>query len=190
MNEQELKVKDVSTETLKKVIEMREADPWAKEREAFERGEKLEYRFNDGGCQGPWVDWPHIFFPSMATGEVRIKPKLKKIDHSMLVGTDVLCQFKDEDDCWLDWYCRLSTIKTQNSRFYIGEDGACYDEIRVAFDIPQVHTGDKCPVPEGYEGKVKFKKGDEWTEVYDLTVIDWSNVISWMATGIAEGWEL
>lgn len=51
-------------------------DPYKKEREAFERGEKIQIRYNKGKGAGSWAEWEACSFPSIEAGfvEVRIKP--------------------------------------------------------------------------------------------------------------------
>lgn len=281
MNEQELKVKDVSTETLKKIIEMREDDPHAECKKAFAEGKEVEIRYANGEwyktkspswsigkkyriadpyaeckkafAEGKEIEWYNSFsgewvidrhpnfnfnweyriadpyrkfreaqergepvWCKRANGkwhsnkdsntqgywdfndncEYSLTPPVKKINHEMLVESQVLCEFTDncKFDNWFRGYGFCREIYDETDFNYGCTNGDDYRYMRVAFDIPQVHTGNKCPVPEGYMVSVRNANG-VWHVSIPAVGLHWGEcgnmtITAYKVTGIAEGWEL
>jgi len=75
-----------------------------------------------------------------------VSPEPKIIDLSMLVGSDVLCQFSDKQSEFGEWYSKLESIDD----CYNSIDRLTWAYCRVAYDIWQPHMTDEQPIPDGY----------------------------------------
>lgn len=123
----------------------------------------------------------------------RWPPQTKIIDMSYMINNGVDCEFSDDSKQW--FIGKLFDIRTDNGEYAYRKDhpNAGYRHCRPRHNEWLTHTGDKCPVPEGFTGKIRLANRTE-CEVHDLTEAFWKHpvatvsIISFMITGTAEGY--
>ena len=130
---------------------------------------------------------------------VDAKPTPKKIDHSMLVGSKVLCEFSDDCNEWATDF--LECIDSDDDLFPLlrSRDMAYYSHVRVAHDYNHAHTGTEQPIPDGYlveccwyevVDDILIKRWSSGRIVSDVVTWDSIRLCAYRVVGIAEGWEL
>lgn len=113
----------------------------------------------------------------------------KIIDLSKLVGSDVLCQFKDNiDDDWEEIYAPVKGGNTDD-RYRDGE-GSHWDKCRVAYNIWQPHMTDEQPIPDGYMVELMYNGGIK-TEALESSGWAWAemDIKAYRVVGVADGYK-
>ena len=125
------------------------------------------------------------------------KPTPKKIDHSMLVGSKVLCEFIDSGHNWLAGF--LTEIDPEDVYPFEMGGHESYNYVRVAHDYNHAHTGTEQPIPDGYlveccwyevVDDILIKRWSSGRIVSDVVTWDSIRLCAYRVVGIAEGWEL
>jgi len=109
---------------------------------------------------------------------------------SYMINNGVDCEFSDIGQVW--FLGKLDHLNEDLSRsvYYCDRTESYWAKCR-----PRMNEGLarvrvlKCPVPEGFTGKVWLGSG-AIEEYHDLTQANWSLAVAFMVTGVAEGWEL
>jgi hypothetical protein len=135
----------------------------------------------------------------IATSSLRIKPSLKKIDLSCLVGSGVLCEFGPNQDT----VGYLMSINGSSHNRNCGPNSfESFEYCRPLFNHWHHHTGGECPIPDGFVVEVRFISDDEITQDENVDSYTrsaqngmWKHtadykIIAYRITGTAEGWEL
>ena len=122
-----------------------------------------------------------------------VVPKPKKIDHSMLVGSRVLCEFSETDGRWYGGFL----VGADKCIRYADNAGDWWSHIRVAHDYIHAHTGTEQPIPDGYLVEMQvYDRSNDLKKCLSGTVessrVIWEDVYlaAFRVVGIAEGWEL
>lgn len=123
----------------------------------------------------------------------RIKPALKVIDMSALIGSGILCVFGDGESAANIGYLRgvdgVYKCKTSMGTAKFTSHSSC---------VPQMNhwhhwDGGDCPLPEGFTGRAKRRDGlvmeQEPHHRWKHSGLD-TDIIAFSVTGIAEGYKL
>jgi len=118
---------------------------------------------------------------------VSTKPKI--IDLSMLVGSDVLCQFSDNDNDWERLYARLKQIDKDSYPFIDDGFGGDWRLCRVAYNHWQAYMTDEQPIPDGYMVELMYDGGID-TEALESSGWAWAemDIKAYRVTGVADGY--
>jgi len=127
------------------------------------------------------TDIPHYSWKPQA--------KAKVIDMSYLVGSDVLCEFGDNEEVFF-----IDLLSKIDDSGYIRRNGQVgWKHCRPVFNLWQVHTGDTQPVPDGLMVEVVLRNKGR-IKARESEVIKWATVgigddiIHYRVVGMAEGW--
>ena len=169
--------------------------------EAVSNDEWIEINKPHLGTEDLWnpIDIRTITVDSLvdqiARGNIRIKPALKKIDLSGLVGSGVLCEFWDHKKRDQKYIGRL--LDTGLS-FGCNECDTSFERCRPLFNHPHAYEGGEMAIPYGFKGIIarhiglsyKSKTVDCIRTYYEERgVIAWPVVEIITITGYAEGYE-
>ena len=160
--------------------------------QAFEDGKKFEVdtnkQPNDGGNEiisGPeWVQRnikTVLRFWANDSSSVRIAQDLISIDLSVLIGTEVDCEFSDYPDFKKSTIGALIRISESNNKKYsIGGDAFTYYKYcRPRMNHRQIWENSRSPLPSGLIVKVRGLNM-AWTEA-SVDDVDWPNIIAFKA---------
>lgn len=130
---------------------------------------------------GKWIRNP-TYSPTIASKkhEWRITiQKPKYIDMIRITGTQILCEFYDEED----FYYRFLDHITDDGYFMKGFDDEAFSKCKLVKKFWHHLEGIK--LPEGLNGIVQVKSGS----VLSVNKIDsWNNVLSYSFNGLFDGW--
>ena len=119
-----------------------------------------------------------------------VKHKTQKIDMESLVGSNVICEFWDDD---VNDAIKGLLIGIDEDGWYEIEDGL-FRNCRPAFSFPQAHLGGDCPIPDGFEVEFFWSSKDAWFSGEALNEFyyrcPWDDAIIYRVVGIKDGWEL
>ena len=153
-------------------------------------GDEMEFRSTAKGWSSSWVS------PCLASvrQDWRIKPTKKVIDLSVLIDSQIDCEFKNH----------IGERTTIGKLLEITDDAAIYPYITgnsannyYAQCQPRIHhihawQGGECPLPEGFEAKV-WLRGDTLPKI--CVRLDWvlqkhssKDIIAFEVIGIADGY--
>lgn len=100
--------------------------------------------------------YPHI---NSEPSHWRMKPQRKVIDMSVLVGREVDCEFWDGTS-GVPKYGYLEVLAEQVTFPYGLFNSSMFKHCTPRMNKWMHHDGGECPVPEGFEIKVKYRNGD------------------------------
>ena len=130
----------------------------------------------------------------------RIKPTKKVIDLSVLIDSQIDCEFSDCDFKQYTSVGRLSSIfGGQTLPFVLSDDvgynNAKFEQCRPRMNHIHAWQGGACPLPEGFRVKVWLRDGGQKpmeTIVNYLTwshdVSHWRDIIAFEVLGLADGY--
>ena len=151
---------------------------------AFDRGETdIEIHTVDGWeiTNKPMWNW--------GTCDYRAKPKIKEINLSHLIGSDIDMEFSD--NLIVDKLIKIDG-------FYRNLSGTAWIKCRVRENHWHNWNGGECPLPEGLNIIVKFRDGTESIEnMMYFGVTNWIHTglipncdfIAFKVIGTKDGWE-
>jgi hypothetical protein len=117
---------------------------------------QIQFNFID---TNGWADTNAGPHPSSNIDRYRIKPTLKVIDLTPLIGSGILCEFEDDGDTAIS---PLASIILSSPYPFTGNQGL-YIHCSPLMS-PYIHywrgESDKCPIPEGFEVVLHFRNGD------------------------------
>lgn len=126
-------------------------------------------------------------------------PQAKIINMSYMVGNGVDCEFS------ANWHSPWTVgklkdiVSTESQNYpyvYVGSGGNRWKQCRPRMNEWLSHTGDKCPVPEGFVGQVMLRNGNVVNTVHISERNRWTengsggDIVQFMITGTAEGYQL
>ena len=120
------------------------------------------------------------------------KPTKKVIDLSVLIDSQIDCEFKDS--CDKKWHVSKADKGLYQESLYGTELGDYFEQCRPRIDHKHVWLGGECPLPEGFMFKVWFRNGtyddheclaSEMAWLHDNTS---SDIIAFEVLGLADGY--
>ena len=127
--------------------------------------------------------------------EYRIKPAKKVIDLSVLIDSQIDCEFNDDNEAGL-FISKLSRQgdPSMNYRYYDG-DGDTWESCQPRMNHKHAWLGGECPLPEGFRVKVWWRD-DDYDEKSRRLVSEliWSHdntssdIIAFEVLGLADGY--
>jgi hypothetical protein len=144
-------------------------------------------KHNEYIVAGPFLDANRLW---------RIKPAKKVIDMSVLIDSQIDCEFSDEFSTYIT-IGKLLNISTDLNYPY--ETGNSADEV-YGECIPRMNhkhawQGGDCPLPEGFMVKVWFRSGrDDVRTIASGNGLNWthndlsSDIIAFEVLGLADGY--
>ena len=117
----------------------------------------------DGGEAQLKIDeeWANLFVggPSLGSSNAkwRIKPAKKVIDLSVLIDSQIDCEFKDKGA--KNWRVSKAFIGLHQESLYGTESGDFFEQCRPRMNHKHAWPEGECPLPEGFEVKVWFRSG-------------------------------
>ena len=161
--------------------------------DAFHAGEELLYSNADlPVCWEATI--AECFYKNIP---ITLKPKVQKVDMSVLVNSGVLCEFTDfdefpDDSSAVGFLLRISA--TANT-FPYGGKNVNWRHCRPALGYWHYWTGgDTCPVPEGVDYEVQLRSTGTKSEE-GCHGLGWGHIggnvdiIAWRAIGLLDGWK-
>ena len=155
----------------------------------------------DGGEAQLKIDgeWSNLFVggPSLGSSNAkwRIKPTQKVIDLSVLIDSQIDCEFKDRNRSGV-FINKLSRQgdPSMNYRYYDG-DGDTWESCQPRMNHKHAWLGGECPLPEGFRVKVWWRD-DDYDEKSRRLVSEliWSHdntssdIIAFEVLGVADGY--
>ena len=121
----------------------------------------------------------------------RIKPKKKVVDLSVLVASQIDCEFRDhggDDGSWHIYKLNVVSEDGYQADYYV------WDECQPRMNHVHYWGGGECPLPEGIVVRLYFRDevpiDDEIHEGYNWVHCGTSNdIIGFEVLGLADGWE-
>jgi len=126
------------------------------------------------------------------------KPKIQKIDMSILIGSDIDCEFMCEET---NYVIVGNLIETPTSEFsyYTSKTSGVYDKCKVRENHWHYWGGNwYCPLPKGLNIELRTRNGSIKNEKDYSSMSDWihrkwvqydDDIIGFKVLGVAEGWE-
>ena len=117
----------------------------------------------DGGEAQLKIDeeWANLFVggPSLGSSNAkwRIKPAKKVIDLSVLIDSQIDCEFKDKGA--KNWHVSKACKGLYQESLYGTESGDFFEQCQPRMNHKHAWLGGECPLPEGFEVKVWFRSG-------------------------------
>ena len=170
---------------------MTQINSWLELAQAIEDKKQLEIKCF--GLIGKWADADlsccslYDMKNMVSCGDIRIKPALKRIDLSGLVGKPVICEFFADDGWYIAGF--LTEIDSENTEF-TNKHGQTGDNCRPLFNHPHANTGGPCPIPKGFVFSLRMESGELFEHKNYWDDVFWNEVAYYTITGIAEGYEL
>ena len=162
-------------------------------------GRQVQYR---PYTKAPWRSQETPNGPSLKCRDDnwRIKPTKKVIDLSVLIDSQIDCEFTDANEAGIF----ISKVIKQSRRIslalpeyrYYDVDGDTWNRCRPRMNHKHAWQGGACPLPEGFKVKVWWRTGGEGDAEMMLRHLDlrWSNekrqsdIIAFEVLGVADGY--
>jgi len=170
--------------TIKTLIEFLQAAPYENEVAQFLEG-------------GQWHNVSSLPTAGSTVSDWRWPPQPKIIDMSYMINNGVDCEFSvNGGESWTVGKLKdiVSTESENYPYVFISYGANRWKQCRPRMNEWLAHTGDKCPVPEGFVGKIRLANGAECA-IQDLTEAFWGHtratardIVQFMITGTAEGY--
>ena len=128
---------------------------------------------------------PHI---ESYTSCWRIKPTKKVIDLSVLIDSQIDCEFKDS--CDKKWHVSKADKGLYQESIYGTKSGDYFEQCRPRMNHIHAWQGGECPLPEGFKVKVWFRSGGD-TIVTTPSRLYWgsnSETMAFEVLGLADGY--
>ena len=140
----------------------------------------IEYRRHhphDSSMWGPWVEMEHndaVLSSTFSNGmcELRIKPKLKPVDLSVLIDSGIDCEFTDHHGA--KYLSNLSHINHIVPDKYRLEHVGFFKQCRPRLNHWHSWQGGECPLPEGLVVEV-MQRGVKFTGVNPVVDLRWEH---------------
>ena len=156
-------------------------------------GGELEFRVSEDWLTG-------LVSPSLGSvrQDWRIKPTKKVIDLSVLIDSQIDCEFKDlENDSWV--IGKLHDLPADHDgdfKYWKRQDnsGCWYDKCQPRMNHIHAWQGGECPLPEGFRVKVWFRNTLYAPVDRPATSIRWCHdgdlydIIAFEVLGLADGY--
>lgn len=110
------------------------------------------------------------------------KPKKKIIDLSMIVGSDIDCEFGYKNG-FSGWGAKLRGVNVDT--YICDSNGVVYTSCRIRQEHPIVNMWTECPLPDGLEITIYYVKGEPLRKVTNYNSIDWYKVNYFIVTDTA-----
>ena len=118
-------------------------------------GGEVEFRANCTDKQ--WFSASGSPCLSSVRQDWRIKPTKKVIDLSVLVDSQIDCEFSDSGD--KNWHINKVAEGIYQDSLYGTELGEYFEQCRPRMNHKHAWPEGECPLPEGFEVKVWFRSG-------------------------------
>ena len=102
----------------------------------------------------------------------RIKPAKKVIDLSVLIDSQIDCEFKDKGA--KNWHVGKACKGLYQESLYGTESGEYFEQCQPRMNHVHAWPEGECPLPEGFEVKVWWRSGEE--SVMNVESVNWNHV--------------
>tara|TARA_R110002153_G_scaffold174171_1_gene327345 strand:- start:166 stop:711 length:546 start_codon:yes stop_codon:yes gene_type:complete len=153
-------------------------------------GGEIDYTLMPKDCFGHPENGPHM---GCSKDVWRIKPTKKVIDLSVLIDSQIDCEFKDDNEAGI-FISKLSRQgdPSMNYRYYDG-DGDTWESCQPRMNHIHAWQGGECPLPEGFRVQVWWRGG--LFEVRQGDLFQWGiqknssrDIIAFEVLGLADGY--